>query len=382
MNFHLDKIDEYYIYSAGKLIEIDLGDVTCQVEIGSNTIINLFSTLQKNKNDILIIIDKNIAEIYCKKLKYFYDFNLVILNGGKENKSFLTLKKIFSKLDKLNFPRSGKIVAIGGGVIGDIAGLAASLWYRGCQLVHVPTTLLSSVDSCIGGKTALNFKSTINAIGSYYHPSRVVIDTKLLSKLPKRELKSGFAEIIKYSILGDKLITNKLYEIKKSDLINIDDLEDIIKLCLLRKAKFVKWDIQEKNKRLLLNLGHTIGHALEINSIVNGKEQLRHGEGVALGIVAISKIATEVGKLSKTDFQKIINLIKKFDLPINISAMLFKCERKVLIKKCVDSVFRDKKRTSKFLRLILPMSSSGSCEIYQTDSTELIRSAIEYVIKY
>ena len=189
-------------------------------------------------------------------------------------------------------------------------------------------------------------------------------------------------EKIQLNVLGDKLITNKLYKLKKLDLINLDDLEDIIKLCLLRKAKFVKWDIQEKNKRLLLNLGHTIGHALEMNSIVNGKEQLRHGEGVALGIVAISKIATEVGKLSKTDFQKIINLIKKFDLPINISAMLFKCERKVLIKKCVETVFRDKKRTSKFLRLILPMSSSGSCEIYHTDSIDLIRSAIEYVIKY
>ena len=103
---------------------------------------------------------------------------------------------------------------------------------------------------------------------------------------------------------------------------------------------------------------------------------------MVVGIVAISKIATDVGKLSITDFQKIINLIKKFELPINISAMLFKCERKVLIKKCVETVFRDKKRTSKFLRLILPMSSSGSCEIYQTDSTDLIRSAIEYVIKY
>ena len=382
MNFHLDKIGNYSFYSTEKLFTIDLGDVRFKVEIGSDTIIKLFSKLKNKKKEVLIIIDNKIAEIYIKKLKYFCDFNFVIIDGGKENKNFLTLEKIFSKLDNLNFPRCGKIVAIGGGVIGDISGLAASLWYRGCELIHVPTTLLASVDSCVGGKTALNFKSTINAIGTYHHPSRVIIDTKLLLKLPKRELKSGLAEIIKYSILGDKMISQKLIDLEMSNFFNLNNLNHIIELCLLRKAKFVKWDIKEKNKRLFLNLGHTIGHAFEINSIINGKEQLRHGEGVALGIIAISKISVLVGKLSKTDFQKIIDLIRKFDLPITISPAIFECEREYLITKCLESVFRDKKRTSKFLRLILPTTSSGNCEIFETDSRDLIRSGIEYVVEH
>ena len=159
----------------------------------------------------------------------------------------------------------------------------------------MPTTLLSAVDSCLGGKTAINFRHTVNAIGTYHHPTSILVDTNLLSTLPKREISSGFGEIVKYSVLGSNEITNILEKGKASSLENLGKL---IGLCLKRKEKFVRGDIKESSNRLFLNFGHTIGHAIEFSTIFNGAETLRHGEGVALGMVAIFKICINLGMLA------------------------------------------------------------------------------------
>ena len=203
--------------------------------------------------------------------------------------------KILSQLDSVNFPRSGTIIAIGGGVIGDICGLAASLWYRGCNLIHVPSTLLAAVDSCVGGKTALNFGKTINAVGTYHHPTKIIISTELLQCLPDREISSGMAEVIKYTVIGNQKLLNLLDETDFANLENDDILKSIIQLSLAQKAEFVSGDIREGGKRLFLNLGHTIGHAIEISSIHKGHEQLRH-EGVALGLIAIAHVSLKLNK--------------------------------------------------------------------------------------
>ena len=373
--------DFFEVEPNSDLININLGVASYNVQIGSKLISTLVAELLIDKNQSVVIIDEVVSDLIKNRCENFDELNLIEIKAKKESKTLATLTDIISKIELLNLPRSTKFIAIGGGIIGDIAGLIASLWYRGCELIHVPTTLLAAVDSCIGGKTAINLNTTINAIGTYYHPSKIIIDTDLLKNLPSRELKSGLAEVIKYSILGNTKISGLLKTHDYSELVKIEKLKEIIKLCLRQKEQFVRGDIKEKSKRLLLNLGHTIGHAFEINSIVDGTEQLRHGEGVALGITAISKIAVEVELLCPNEFQKIRSLIKKFGLPNTTSAELFSCDRSYLIEKCVNSTFNDKKRTTNSLRLILPTSSTGICKIYHTNSKKLIRSGIDFVLE-
>ena len=206
----------------------------------------------------------------------------------KQNKTFQTVLEIFSMLERASFSRDGVIVAIGGGVIGDIAGFVANCWYRGVKLIHVPTTLLSMVDSCYGGKTAINFRTTINAIGTYHHPSKILIDTCFLDSLPKRDIASGIAEIIKYGLIEANDILDYLSENKLNTITSdFTKLEWLIHKCLKIKHDYVVGDVSEQSKRLALNFGHTIGHAVETASQNSGQENLRHGEAVAIGITLL-----------------------------------------------------------------------------------------------
>ena len=213
------------------LLNVDLGIANYDVHIGSNLMPALVADLLEDQTQNLVIIDNAVSNFVRNNCKNFEQLNCIELTAGKESKNFITLTNIFSKLEELNFPRNGKIIAIGGGVIGDVAGLAACLWYRGCELVHVPTTLLASVDSCLGGKTAINSNTTINAIGSYYHPSQIIIDIGFLKNLPERELKSGLAEVIKYSILGNIELTKMLNKYDYNDIIDPQNLKTLISLC-------------------------------------------------------------------------------------------------------------------------------------------------------
>ena len=177
--------------------------------------------------------------------------------------------RVFADLYKKNVSRETTIIAVGGGVIGDLAGFIASCWYRGVNLIHIPTTLLAAVDSCVGRKTAINFRNTVNAVGTYHHPVSILIDTDLLNSLPDREIASGFGEIIKYSTLGANQITKILEEGRDKSL---QQLSKLISLCLKEKEKLVRGDVKESSNRLFLNFGHTIGHAIEFSTFFNGTE--------------------------------------------------------------------------------------------------------------
>ena len=189
--------DFFEVEPNSDLININLGVASYNVQIGSKLISTLVAELLIDKNQSVVIIDEVVSDLIKNRCENFDELNLIEIKAKKESKTLATLTDIISKIELLNLPRSTKFIAIGGGIIGDIAGLIASLWYRGCELIHVPTTLLAAVDSCIGGKTAINLNTTINAIGTYYHPSKIIIDTDLLKNLPSRELKSGLAEVIK-----------------------------------------------------------------------------------------------------------------------------------------------------------------------------------------
>ncbi len=364
-----------------KKFNVNLGGVQYSVKVADNIFLNLEDYLFQNKprGDLVFIIDEYIQKKYFPEdspIRKNSNFFFYVLPGKKGNKTFYSALKVFEFLDFNNIARDATIVAVGGGVVGDLAGFVASCWYRGVDLIHMPTTLLSAVDSCLGGKTALNFRKTVNAIGSYHHPKAILIDTKVLSELPQREIASGFGEIIKYGMLG----CNEIIEILQD--LNFDFSNKsgkLVELSLKEKEKFVKGDIQESSNRLYLNFGHTIGHAIEFSTIFNGEESLRHGEGVGLGMIAVFRVGIQLGYLSENDLEMLKTLLSKFALPISFSASKLGLSRGSLVDRVVDLCFRDKKRTKTDLRLIL-LDGIGKPFIYKTSDRELIAKGVMEVI--
>ncbi len=361
--------------------KVDLGDACYETIIEDGLLKKLDELLDSyNLNgNVYIICDELIAKKYNVKnllSGYGENYSLYIVPGQKNNKTFYSAMKIFEDLDNKNISRDSTIVAIGGGVIGDMSAYIAACWYRGVSLVHVPTTLLSAVDSCLGGKAALNFRNTVNAIGLYYHPSLIIIDTELIKELPAREISSGFGEIIKYSFISKNEIFDEISNLKKGELSTLDR---IITLCLKQKIEFVNGDIKEAGDRLFLNFGHTIGHAIEFSTIYEGEEMYRHGEGVGLGMIAIFHICIKLGYLTNGDLTILLNLLDKYNLPTHVSASSLGLTRNQLIDRVVKIAFKDKKRTSAGLRLIL-LNGKGNPIIYNTTDPELIRSGVKEIV--
>lgn len=233
----------------------------------------------KNGSKVLIVTDTGVPEKYvnaaadCFENAYIFTFE-----QGEKSKSFDVCERICQRLMELSFTREDSIVAVGGGVVGDVAGFVASVYMRGISFYNIPTTLLAQVDSSIGGKTAINFGNVKNVVGSFYQPKAVIIDTDVLSTLSERELRSGFAESIKMGITLDK----RLFEIflREDYLCHIDE---IILRSLKAKKRIVQQDERESGLRAVLNFGHTIGHAIE--AVSSG--ELSHGECVALGMIPV-----------------------------------------------------------------------------------------------
>jgi 3-dehydroquinate synthase len=362
--------------------KIDLGSVNYPVTIDNNILNDLDNHINKIKpsGSIVILIDDSVAKLREKSLNEWQNdarYHIYVVPGGKNNKSFYSVLKIFEYLDLNNISRDSTIVAIGGGVIGDMGGFIASCWYRGIALIHVPTTLLSAVDSCVGGKTAINFRSTVNAVGTYHHPCAILIDMDMMYALPDREIKSGFGEIIKYACIGADHIKKILEE---SKLENLDQLATLIHYSLKEKERFVCDDIGEKANRLFLNFGHTIGHAIEFSTVFDGEETLRHGEGVALGILAIFRICVKLGFLQEIHIDSLKQMLIKYGLPIDINSQSYGIDRANLIERIVDLCFKDKKRVMNELRLIL-INSDFNPFIHKTNNRKLIEYGVMEVVK-
>ena len=360
---------------------INLGSVCYPIYVADDIFQNLTSRITeiKSTGKVVIIVDEQIVRLRTEifdEIKQDNRFYIYVIPGQKNNKTFYFAMKIFEFLDGNNISRDSTIVGIGGGVIGDLTGFIASCWYRGVDLIHIPTTLLSAVDSCVGGKTAVNFRSTVNAVGSYYHPKAILIDSNILLALPPREISSGFGEIIKYACLGCKEISNIL---TKTNNIKTNHINKLIELSLKEKEKFVKGDIGEQANRLFLNFGHTIGHAIEFSTIYNGEETLRHGEGVALGMLAIFRICVHLGYLLETDLVELRTTLSRYGLPVTYESASLGINRAALVDRVIELCFKDKKRTASQLRLIL-LNGIGNPFIYSTDDRELIKFGILEVI--
>ncbi|XFA98396.1 3-dehydroquinate synthase [Candidatus Izemoplasma sp. B36] len=293
-----------------------------------NNLLNRLEDYFDNEKFYVIIHDDHIPKEYINKIRMACKNNLIInFPEGEKSKSFSEYERIISIMQKNNIKRDACIVAVGGGVTGDLSGFIASTYLRGIGYIQVPTSLLSQIDSSVGGKVAINTDYAKNSVGSFYPPSIVLIDPLTLKTLPKRHFNNGMAEGIKYGMIYSKTlfdrISNKNIE---------EDLETFIYDCLMIKKYFVENDEFDSSIRQMLNFGHTYGHAYE--RYYNFNKYL-HGEAVALGMIKSTRNTNAKNNL--------ISVLKKYNLPIS---------DKINEEDIVDIIKKDKKNTSKYLNMI------------------------------
>lgn len=252
-----------------------------------------------------VVTDENVYGHYKHHLMTLErDVSVTVLPAGESQKSFPVLQKLLDDLFEQQLSRNDVLLAFGGGVIGDLTGFAASIFKRGCRFVQVPTTLLAQVDSSVGGKTAINVAQGKNLVGAFYQPALVLADTDVLATLPQRELKAGYAEVLKYGLLGNRDFFDWL-EANGRKVLDLETaaISEAIATSCMMKAAIVAEDEQERGARALLNLGHTFGHALEGQAGYDGT--LLHGEGVSAGMQMAFEYSAREGLCAKGDAEKL-----------------------------------------------------------------------------
>lgn len=263
-----------------------------------------------------VIADSNVAKIYGKSLvsllkKKKLQAGLISFPAGEKYKTLQTVEKILQQMLKAGIDRSGAVIGLGGGVTGDMAGFVASIYMRGLGLIHVPTTLLAMVDSGIGGKTGADLPSGKNLAGTFYQPKQVLIDPTLLTTLSQKQIENGMAEVIKYGILGDEELL-RWAETESANILAKDPkiLQKIIISCSKMKAAIVSEDERENGRRVILNYGHTLGHAFEKLT----RYKIGHGEAIAMGMFLINFLAVESGILDQKLHTRIEHIFQKYNL--------------------------------------------------------------------
>jgi 3-dehydroquinate synthase len=371
-----------------EIINVNFDDNPYEIYIKRGVVSDLARLLgEKTQNKKVIIVadsffKNSIVENINTTLNLLgFEVSLYLMDAGKENKNFNEVLKIYSVMEEKNLARDSTLIAIGGGVVGDLAGFVASTWYRGMNLVHIPTTLMAMVDSSVGGKVAVNFRETINAVGNYYHPLFILMDLDLIDSLSKRDYVSGLAEVIKCAIISDKGFYHYL-EGNVEAILNRkeEDLIYFMSKTIRIKVDHVNGDVREGSKRLLLNYGHTLGHAIEISTEKDHQEQYRHGEGVSIGIVAASYIATRYLGISIEIQNSIKALLTLYGLPTYVDSNLLGFKKDFLINKCISNVGRDKKRINNKLRLILA-DEIGSSLVYSNVPSEIIEQTFAKIVR-
>ena len=303
--------------------------------------------LLKQHNKTLIISDDGVPQKIVRKVtgisKPFSKVFKVILEHGENAKSVQNFQKILNYLADNNFDRTDLIVAVGGGVVGDISGYVASSYLRGIEFIQIPTTLLAQVDSSVGGKTAINISAGKNLVGAFYNPKGVIIDTTVLKTLPNREFKAGLAEVIKYALVENKSLFS-LLETRAKKILSMENnvIEEIIFRSIQTKAKIVTKDERENGIRAILNFGHTFGHAIE----AHGKyKKILHGEAIAKGMKIASKISYLENLITEKDHTKIIDLLHLYEFDLSLNQYKF--------QELKPYIFRDKKIKAGKLNLVL-----------------------------
>lgn len=325
---------------------INLGEKSYWINIGDNLLESVFDYVGQGDR-FIIITDENVDRIYGQEVMKAFQGKEVfkyVIPPGEASKSIGTVTEILSFMLEKQLTRKSKLIALGGGVVGDVAGFCASIYMRGLEWIQVPTTLLAQIDSSVGGKTGVNLPQAKNIVGTFSQPKCVVIDINVLKTLQKKELISGLGEIIKYGIIYDnqflKYIDERFNQIMS---LNEDVMKYLIKKCCEIKAHIVSQDEREEGLRKILNYGHTLGHALEA---ITNYEKYTHGEAVIVGMYYEAKMALKMGMINKEYFKEIVSIIEKTHIDLDISMF----DQNILI----DIMAHDKKNLRDKISFILP----------------------------
>ncbi|MDB2439709.1 3-dehydroquinate synthase [Hellea sp.] len=334
-------------------VTVDLGARSYDIVIGEDLLAQAGSLIGPHlkAKRVAVVTDENVYALHGKTLEAAlsaYETHMIVRPAGESQKSFDGLQAVLEALFKAGFDRNDTVIAFGGGVIGDLTGFAASTYKRGCQFIQIPTTLLSQVDSSVGGKTAINNEFGKNLIGAFYQPALVLADTSVLKTLPEREVKAGYAEVVKYGLLGDREFFDWL-DTNGEDVLSLkpEAIAHAVAVSCKTKARIVAADERERGERALLNLGHTFAHALEIEAGYSG--DLLHGEAVSAGMEMAFEFSAVQGLCSETDVKKVKSHFKQLGLTsIKDVAPLLKDAHKIL-----SHMDQDKKNEGGALTLIL-----------------------------
>lgn len=349
-------------------VSIRAGSRSYDAIVGSGLLDAIGSTIAKeiSVRRCAIVSDENVARLFAECVidslrREKFESNLITVPVGEKSKSLEQVEGVCEQMVRAGLDRQSFVVALGGGVVGDLAGFIASIFHRGIPCVQVPTTLLAQVDSSIGGKTAVNMASGKNLIGAFHHPALVISDVDTLTSLPPREFNQGFAEIIKHAIIRDPALFDSLERLDRNNL------APLVGRNIEIKAEFVARDERDTSgERALLNFGHTIGHAIEA---AGGYRELLHGEAISLGIVAACDISIKKAGLPEQDRQKIMSILRQFDLPTRLPENISR-------EKIMEIVQHDKKFEGGQVRFVVT-PRIGSAHVSKDVTMDDILEAVE-----
>jgi 3-dehydroquinate synthase len=364
-----------------QIITVDLGDRSYPIAIGEGLLPSL-GTLIKDRlssRTCVVISDRTVAALYLPVVRRTLhsagiSVTPIIVKPGERQKSLQRVNAIISAMIKKRIGRSSIVIALGGGVVGDLAGFVAAVYQRGVDFIQIPTTLLAQVDSSVGGKVGVNHPSGKNLIGAFHQPRFVLADSAVLSTLPRREFICGLGEVVKYGIIADENFFRYLEE-HLDNILSLDReaIVHTISRCCSLKADVVRNDERENissGGRAILNFGHTVGHAIEAAVRYSG---VKHGEAVLIGMLVETRMAGLLGLLEKTEEERITTLIKRLSLPDILPGL---SNRKLL-----SYMAHDKKVSENKIRFVLPIRV-GSVQITGDASQRVVIQSLTDVKKY
>ncbi len=351
-------------------VSVNLADRSYEIHIGDGVLMEPPQLLGENSTRFLIVTDDNVHRPHAESVlsalhKAGAQGTIASVPAGERSKSLSTLSTLYDQLIELSADRRTAVVAVGGGVVGDLAGFLAATYARGLPLIQVPTTLLAMVDSSVGGKTGINHARGKNLIGAFHQPRVVIVDTATLTTLPDREYRSGLAEVIKYGVILDEGFFVWLED-------NVDGMANrnssvlahiVARSCEMKAAVVRDDEFETAGLRVILNYGHTFAHAFESLSGYNG---LLHGEAVSIGMVCASRLAARLGRIPPEMTERQIRLLSAVGLPVSVPQSQLKRQREI-----VDCMLLDKKTVDGQLRFVLP-DRIGHVELVENVATKLV----------
>jgi 3-dehydroquinate synthase len=354
--------------SAPRLVTVDLGPRSYQVLVGKGLLRQAGPAIRNLglAGHAVIITDEVVSRLYSEPLlasllQAGLSGSQEIIPSGENSKSFIVAEKLCEAMARNRVDRSGLIVALGGGVVGDLAGFVASIYARGIPYIQVATTVMAQVDSAVGGKTAINLQAGKNLVGSFYQPSLVLADTETLETLPPRVRNEGFAEVIKYGVIEQPDLLDTVARL------SLADLDSLIADCVSIKARIVAKDERERSgQRALLNFGHTIGHGIEA---VAGYGTMLHGEAISLGMRAALWLSTQKAGFPRSEYIRIVSLLEKLGLPTVLPSHF-------LTEAIVEKASIDKKFVGGEIRFVLA-SGLGAAFVSDRIARRDLATAVE-----